>query len=350
MMGYGAGIAGAIGIIAVGADVAYNHWDTFKASLGDTAPIQAATGALIQLNEALARKPGEAKEEVGLFTGNLNKAAFQDLMEYVGAWEKADESAKRHQETLKSIADALKDISSIRGQEETEKGGQFRSAVAAYGGGDKLLKDTFEEQAKERGITDPKAREGLRDGIAQEIAKGLNGGDANTELFNKKFQGSLTKEQGREGEAIQKEAIDNQNRAVQDQANRDEKARKDKEKAADKDAKLTDELNRDGQKAQRLAEEERRKNRIDDLQKERDKVMDEKRAINEAAFNDRHASHPTQILSGAKAVVDMYQKSASGNSTEQNARKSHELQETANKKLDGIKAAIDKARHGAFPT
>ena len=101
----------------------------------------------------------------------------------------------------------------------------------------------------------------------------------------------------------------------------------------------------------KLAQEERTK-KILDLQDQRADVMDEKRDITDRAFAARHESRPSQIVSGAKSVVDMYQKSATlSNKAEEIAKRTHDLQDAANQKLRSIDDGIKKLQRekGAFP-
>lgn len=74
---------------------------------------------------------------------------------------------------------------------------------------------------------------------------------------------------------------------------------------------LTDKLNEEGLKNQKAGEEERKRDRIQDLQDQRTAIHDQMRFRIENFEKLKEGMRQSQIIGGgAKAVIDMYQKAA----------------------------------------
>ncbi len=324
-LGGTAGMAGAVAILSVGVNQAISHWEELKTSFGNTAPIEAARGAVIQLQEAFKTGAKGEKEEVGLFSGDLNKRVFQDIMELSGHWDDATKAAERHAEAVKKVADAMKMIEGTKGTETSANGREFRASVEDYGGGQKLLDDAVKQQAARGGIKDKDALQNLRDTIAKQIAGGMAGEDVNMKGLPPRL-----------GEVMK---------------NREDIRASEKERKATTDAARVKEKDEDTIRRKihdRLASEKTA--RMQALEDQRKKVLDEQKEFDEAEWQRQHdKAAPGQIIQGAKASLDLYQTAGGGENAKAIAERAHAQRLETNLKLTKIQQELEKERRLVVP-
>jgi hypothetical protein len=333
LMFLGPGIAGAAGIAAVAVSQLINHWEGLSAIWGgEVAKLPVLKTGLEGLEESLKKITAAVREltEAEEARRTATSTSLMDIATGAGITDK--DKLRKLQELEKEGKERLKAEKDVAGTEQSDEmkdtGKRVRAAIGKMAGGSDELMDVLTNQ----GMTPDEAKKAISGAL------GGNTGYLDDILARTKGQ------KGAGYEDLANASPERQRQIAQKNLDLagDRQGRKNEEKAADKNKELVDKLNQQGQENQRRAEAERKQDRIQDLQDQRDKIMDEKRAINDAAFASRHETRPAQILDSAKAVVDMYQKSAAGNKAEDIAKRTHALQEAANKKLDVIATELKK--------
>lgn len=336
-LGGSVGIAGAVGIVAVAVNQLIKNWDALSVLWGgEGAKLPVLKSGLDGLEESLKKiteaiKDLKEAEEARAASGvSLFDVATGAGITDKDKLRKLQGLEKEGKERLK----AEKDVAGVdQSDEEKDTGKLVRAAIGKMASG--ALMDVLTDQ----GMTPDEAKKAISGAL------GGNTGHLGDILVHTKGQrgagfDDLANATPEAQQAIEQKRLDLAGGRL---------GRKQEEKAKDKNDKLVDELNEAGQNAKKLSDEEAKKNRADDqreriqaLQDQRDAVMEKKAAINDAAFDARHQSRPGQILDGAKAVVDMYQRAAGGNKAEEITKRTHELQEQANKRLDSINEELKK--------
>lgn len=201
VMGFGGGmgLAGAIGIVGVAVSQLINHWDEISGKLGNTAIWMTAKGALIEFDEAV-------KE------GNATLSNLETLLEILpgvygplmGIWrelasmpESAGAKIEAAQAARKEAAQKASGQGAILGQVEEDTAETFHKAVRAYGGSDKLIKDTVEAIMKATPGTD---RDMAKVRAQEMLGKGLKGEAKNLDFFAGGFRKEFEDEVNRKEE------------------------------------------------------------------------------------------------------------------------------------------------------
>ncbi len=313
-LGASAGVAGAVGILAVAVNQLSKHWDEFMRIFGNTAPVETAKGAWLELSQL------------------FNETRFgRGLQVFIGEWSKANEAAERHLKILEEIADATKKISGIHGTEASKRGSTFHDALEAAGGGDAVLQQMVDKAVGLSGNNTPEFRKAMQDNAAQILGQGLAGQDVRQAMpqgmREKLDQGMMKEEQARAdklGDRANKEQVD----ALH------EKERVDKEDAQERHAWL----------------EDIKRNRIEALQDQREGVLKKQRDFDEDMWQKQHmgGQQSGQILSGAKAFIDYYAGAGKDDQKEM-AKKAHEQRRKTNELLEEIDKAVKKERKVIIP-
>lgn len=327
-LGMGAGVGGAAAIAAVAVNQLYKHWGELAALWGDDSNTK-----LPKVKEGLdglAESIKEIQKAITDLKGVGDHGA--DLWEIItGSGIEGQKKLEDLKQLLKETKEALKiandlDASGPEGTAEAKAvGSAVRKAIASLPGGSDTLMDVLTANGMSPDAAG-KAISGAMRGNSGHLAD-IN---AITGRLGNQFSG-LT---GATPEAMKKA----------EKAKEDIKAM-DAERKAEKEIEDTKKKTADALK-KRIADDidAKRDARVADLQGKQQAIMDRKHGIAEDAWKAQHAKHPGQILQGAKAVVDMYQKAGSGNSAREIAEKAHRLQEAANKELKEINDQLKKER------
>ncbi len=316
MMGGGAGIAGAVGIIAVAINQLINHWDELDKAFSNTAPFEAARGAIIMLKEALEDIDKKAKKgEGGIFDQLIDVATMGDfrraIESMVPAWDRATEAAKRHADAVKETEDATKRVVAIKDKEESERGGLFKSALERAGGGVAVAGEMANQAMAGRKFATQKEADEARQQAVDQAMRQLNRG---LEGENVPMQGMPQK--------LRDAQIDIETEKAHKQAEATQKDIQAKEHA------LTEEI--------RKREEAAKKLRMEDLQDKRQAIQEREHAQLQALRGERSA----QIIQGAKASLDLYQTASGGNREE----KANKIREASRNLLKSIDEQLKKER------
>ena len=174
-MGGGPGLAGVVGILAVGINLAINHWDQLKATFSDTSAWQTAVGAIEQVTAALKDQDtiiGKLYAESGL----KDTADFAQEQWAAGAVDrKMAEEAKKKEEETKKAAEAIKNFV---GPEERARGRIFGDVLGEFGGPEKLLKQMMARALADRGgKVDPEMDKAIREHFTRMIFEAMKGKD-----------------------------------------------------------------------------------------------------------------------------------------------------------------------------
>ncbi len=325
VMGLGgtAGIAGAVGIAAVAVNQLIKHWG----ELTDKLSSSWSGIAVDQLTKMREEAEAAAK-------------AFEKLADTPTAAKKAQGEAVAKAITEGPTKDILRGVVASL-QHERKPGGLFTDA--------QLNELATLRKGADAGFIDKAYAARKTKEIEDKVAGGIIGNKDPATLLR------LAKEHP---ENFPKEFIqDLENASPEGQRRIAQKnldlaggrnARKDEDKAKDVEEKKAHAANLQWEKLQRETFQKRahdeKQGRIQNLQDKRDDIEQAKHRIQENLWNKLHERHPTQILSGAKAVVDMYQKGAAGDSAKAAREKAHKLQEEANKRLASIDEQLKKER------
>ena len=325
LMFLGPGIAGAAGIGAVAVSQLINHWEVLSRLWGDDSAkklpelkegIEGLTASLKEIEAQIAslQKTGKEGPNLGeIITGSG-----------IEGQNKLNDLKAASKEAKEKLA-AERAVGGIEGTEAQDAtGAAVKKAIRGTKGGVDALMDILTD----RGMSPDDAKKA--------IAGALGGNEAHLDdilgkLTDKEKAGQFA---GLAGAGQGPRAAVEQKRLDLEGGRNDrknvEKLDKQAQKEKEDQAKLElDGRKRDKEMVHKLAENAKRE-RIQELEDQRDQIMNRKHAINEA-FS------PTQILSGAKSVVDMYQQAA-GNS------KRDQLLMQANKELQGIHEELKKER------
>ncbi len=314
-LGAGAGVAGAVGILAVAVNQLSKHWDEFMRVFGNTAPVETATGAWLELSQL------------------FNETRFgRGLQVFVGEWNKANDAAERHKQILEEIAAALEKIKNIPDKGASERGKVFADALEKSGGGVAVLQQMTDKAVGLAGNNTPEFRKAMQDNAARIIAQGMAGGDVRSampqQMRENLDQGMMQQEQARAdklGDRANKEQVD----AIH------EKERVDKEDAMERRAWL----------------EDIKRNRIEALQDQREGVLKKQRDFDEDMWQQQHmgGQQSGQVFAGAKAFIDYYAGAGGKNDQKELALKAHEQRRKTNELLEKIDKSVAKERKVIIP-
>jgi hypothetical protein len=319
-LGGGIGIAGAAGIAAVAINQLYKHFGELSDALG-SAWSGIATKQLAEIREG-AEAAAQAFEKLAK-TPTTAKSAQADLV------AKAITEGPT-KEILRGVEASL--------QHERKPGGLFTDTqldelATLRRGADAGFIDKAYAAKKTKEIEDKVAGGIIGDKNPATLLRLVK---EHPENFPKDFVQDLENASPEGQRAVEQKRLDLAGARL---------GRKQEEKAADKDRDLVDKLNLQGKDNEIHGKELARQQRIQDLQDRRDKVQ-EQHHQQDLALQARkeQLGHPTQILSGAKAVVDMYQKAVGDAPLVALAKEAQKIQEDQRTELQKINKQLEKER------
>ena len=244
-LGGGAGLAGAVSILAVGVNQAISHWDELKATFGDTTPFQVAEGAISQLTAAV-KTHEKGLKDLAAMAGPLGALGVWGFEHWQG--KEADrEAARQRALEAEETEKADKAIKGFITPDQRQRAKDFAAVLNEVGGPQKLL----DRLMKERGPMNPEIAQGVRDNFARMIFKAMEGGEVKNE-FGAGIAGRL---EGMRHGRIMKEF--------------------------EAQGKVEAGIAADLRNQQKKAFEEQRRERIQALQDRREDLMDERHALQE---------------------------------------------------------------------
>jgi hypothetical protein len=314
MLGASGVVVGGFAAVATGARVVYDEWDRLKYLLEDTAPFEAARGALVQLKEGMdAAAKGEG----------VNAELNRFVLNQIKGWKDATAAAKEHAEAVKQIAEAHKHLASITSKEGHERGSNLTEAITRAGGGVKVTAQMVDQIMSGLADKSPENRAKVQEEVERRLGQGLAGGDV---------KGLPASVRNALVDVETEKSVKDTAKLQQDQHDR-EKGLADE---IDKRRKLIDILNEEGRRFQAEGEEKQKRERIQDLEDKKEAIQDQLQADLEGLRPGR----TSQIVQGAKASLDLYQQ---GN-RDPNVEKAQELRKKANTLLKEIADAVKKER------
>jgi hypothetical protein len=327
MMGGTAGIAGAAGIAAVAVNLLVNHWDDLARLWGDS-----AANELPKIKEGLEGLRDTLKE-VEAEIAKLQRTGKEgpNLFEIAtGSGIEGQNKLRRLQQMKEEVTEEQKiqrDLEAT-GPEHTEErqaiGAAVRKAIAKMPeGSDTLEKRLIMEGGMEKKEAEKAISEATRGhaGYLQDILKATAGmkGPGMEELRKASPEGMAEASD----EKLQEENI--KKRAELDRILRDRAAHDEGERLKNLD--------------------EARDKRVQALQDKAEAIHDEKAALRDKFRADKDMmGRGSEILSGSKAVVDMYQKAAADQPLLEIQRRQEQLMKDQDVKLREIRDEIKKER------
>jgi hypothetical protein len=323
LMFLGPGIAGAAGVAAVGISQLINHWgeltDVFKSTFSDL-PIAALAETRKRADEAA--EAFERLKNAQTKAGSAEQAGISDVL--------TEGPLDKH------VAD-------------------LAGAIA----GDALL-GAARGKARPRGATAPgvipMAEEDQRDLDAKKV-------EADRKTAERLLGQAVSKDPAARAAAISEigrlnpelgKQLEEQSPEAQAKRKADQEDRKEARAWKEDIWKIEHDEAKEDREWEHWESEKFQKEKMRGLQDEKTKriqgLNDQQMAIQrglhdeqEKIWQQQHAQHAPEILGSARAAIDMYQKAIGGvDSPREIAKKSHDLQEAANKKLQVIADEIKK--------
>lgn len=305
--------------LAAAAHALYTNWDTIVEAFGGTEAkfpkmkegIEGLTETIRDLGkeiDELKKKMEEPVKILGIESGKQPGHVDEDRLRRL---EHMNKEAKENLQIEKDV-EGLKKTT-----ESEEVGSAFRKAVKDLPEGGDTLKDALIKGGMTPAQADKAMSEASRGqaGYLNDILSALPQGPGG------KFEGLFGAHP--EARKAQKEA---EERAKEEET--EKKVAENKKKA---ELKLNEELNREGERIERHMLEQQKRERIQDLE-------DQKQAIHEGLRADLDAipKRHTQILQGAKSAIDMYQTAKDD--------KANRLRKEAADRLKSIDESLKKER------
>lgn len=213
-MGGGAGLAGAVGIVAVGINQLTQHWDEFAAAVGGTELGRTVTGGLIQINDALA-KQGETweslAEKAGKYIEMIGPLGGLMPLARLGFGGNGAEGGGALAAGRAADAAAGAALWDKAGREvvNKQKAADFAKAIEESGGLQAVL-----DTALKAAMRAPGADEATQKGrIAKWYAEGMRGGTFNPGAFDAGFGATFAAQQKIRDAANERKATDALNKA-----------------------------------------------------------------------------------------------------------------------------------------
>lgn len=330
-LGGGAGIAGAVGIAVVAVNQLMKHWGEL------TSMLQAAwEGGSAERIRVLAERAEEAAKAFDKMAAAGTSAERGGAAAFGAAVQDAGTEKIR-----KALTDTLLATGggAALGAFESEKARDARTRAAGFGGAATTGGVSEEDAKKAQYAATAKIAADLLGQAQQPGEAGRAARDrinraikANPGAFDEEFRAKFEASDPDKQREIEQRRLD---------AAGARNARKDEEKAKDKSDKLADVLNRAGQENQAFGENRLQKQRVQDLQDKRDLIM-EQRGEAAKAVAAANKVQPTQILSGAKAALDMYQKAAGDQTMIAQQKRANDLLMRLDDKLRDVNAELRK--------
>jgi hypothetical protein len=327
-LGGSAGIAGAVAVAGVAIRTLINHW-------------------------------GELTDQFNSFTTDKPVAELERLR------KKNEEVAESYERVKGAKTKAEKEEQSER-EEAIIEGpiGDVRGKVIAQLLADKqVLPDRPEQAGGGEGdvgpsFVRPKSAAQARQEKAEEMADRILGGGAKPgaeqNILNNSLAASRAKLKAekdkpaddREDRELRKQDIQNQNESQAHRLKIEQKTAKEnkdaKKKQDHEDAAELKQWRHEIETIEKDNFNESKRKRIESLEDQRTAIQRQLQIDEEKIWKQGHGQRPGQILGSTKDALDMYQKAGQGGSAADLAKKSHELQQAANKKLQVIADALTK--------
>jgi hypothetical protein len=327
-MGGGAGLAGTVSILAVGLNIALNHWEDLSNAFRSGSEREAAEqmAELADKTEKAAKAFEHLKEAKTKSEGASGKAFSEGLTEGKGGPELFQ---KQLSEALQSMGQAP---SISVGIGSSLKVGFGAIASAMFGGGsareiaqeeiNRLKAEALAQKSAALIGAASSGDEAARSQIAAVIKRNPN---AFSPEFRKAFEESSpaairAKAAEKEDAKLRDEAIDKQNKATEDEGKRWKKLRDDNAK-------------------------EEKQNRIRALEDQRRDMQERNHQEDlQLAARKEQLGQGSQTLTGAKAVADFYQKAALDSPLIELAKATKVIQEMQHQDLLRIEEELAKER------
>lgn len=316
-MGGGAGLAGAVGVIAVVTNQVIQHWEELEGKLSNTQVWRTGTGAVLEFSDAM-QKMGVTSETA---LNALAQAIPQlkpviDLFKMLNTESASGKAAAATKAKIEALPENIKAISKIQGEDQSMRSKSFKEAIEAYGGGGKLIKDITEAQMK---LTPGADKQQVQMRVVDMIKEGLEGNNVNTKFFGEKF--------GKAFDAILLNAA----------------SKGETERVMAAHRKETQELNEqgmEGEKEARKAFAKDKRERQEDLQQQIELAEGHRKHILQAA----HDIKPSQIFQGTHAFASAMLQSG----LDQTAKKQLKEAEKLNMKIDQLRKDLAKVNRMQF--
>ena len=337
-LGAGAGVAGAAAIAAVAVSQLIKHWGELSQLWGDD-----SANKLPQVKTGIEGLP-ESIKEVEAAINSLKGVGDHgpDLWEIItGSGLEGQEKLQKLIEMLKEAKQALAEERAIAGTDATHSdeargvGGAVRNAITSLpGGSDELI-----GALTANGMSPEAARKAVAGALGGNAADLKDITDITAKLKNPKF----TALEHASPEAIARAKEEKQEKAIreegQDEVDRQKRVKEKRAAIWEKALKVGEQI--EEQEAKEEAQEKKRA-RIEALEDQRKDIMDRVGEQRETLWQASHQA-ASKIMQGTRAPLDMYQEGA-GNNEAAMARRMHELQRDANKKLAEINEQLKKER------
>jgi hypothetical protein len=329
-LGGSAGMAGAIAIAGVAVRTLINHWSELAAALQSN--WSGGSAEQLRILAERAEKAAGAFEKLKTrsteFEGKANTALEKSFVE-AGV-----------EQTRKAITDAMMATGQGAEKQTIRKLGFVDRFVAEKALGRKIPFNKQEQSQIQYADTAKQAAQLMADTSlpgqagtnARSRLKGLM--DQNPAAFPPNLRAGIeagTPEAQKKAEQFAKQS--DAKAEIEKRIKADTKAKDD---AAEAKAKIVA-----GVEKQNFEEAKRRQ--IEGLQDQREAIQRNLQVQQEKIWQQQHLQRAPQVLEGAKAAIDMYQKGIGGvGSPRELAKRGHDLQQEANKKLQIIADELKK--------